>query len=349
MTSANESNEIQASSARPARSGRWRKWLLRTVLLLVGLVIAAELVARFGFGLGNPPLHMRDDLAVYMFKPSQEMTRFGHHIKINEYAMRSDDFPKEKSSNEEVRVLMLGDSVINGGAPMDQREVVSELLQKRLAADLQRKVIVGNASEGGWGPVNELGWVRKYGFLNSDLLVLVLSSHDWDNMPDMPVGMVTFPDRKPLFALQEVALRYLPRLLNSAAPDSEQGLETPPVDFDHESNIKKCLAAVDGLMVLAQQESLPVVVALNLTPQELKTGAERGHRELRQVVERHDAHVVVIDEAYRKVLAAGGNPFRDDIHPNAAGHAAMAETLRPAILEELRLRGYDTVTAPKSR
>src|SRR4051812_31320898 len=103
---------------RPPR--RWRRRLVWAGVILLTMFIALELVARLKFGLGNPPLLMSDPEIEYLFRPSQTVHRFGNLLHYNAYSQRSDDYPEHKSSPDEMRILMIGDSVINGGAQTDQ-------------------------------------------------------------------------------------------------------------------------------------------------------------------------------------------------------------------------------------
>src|SRR5437588_12857800 len=86
----------------------WRKWLRRALIVLLSLLIAGELVARFYLGLGDPPLSMFDPDMEYRAKPSMSYRRFGNHIHYNAYSMRSEDFPEHKSSPQELRVMIFG-------------------------------------------------------------------------------------------------------------------------------------------------------------------------------------------------------------------------------------------------
>src|SRR5688572_8802065 len=104
---------------------RWQKWLLALGILIVVGLIGAELFARFYLGLGDPPLTMSDPEIEYLHNPNQTCYRFGHLIHINAYSMRSDDFPKTKSHPKEKRVLVLGDSIINGGAQTNQSQLAT--------------------------------------------------------------------------------------------------------------------------------------------------------------------------------------------------------------------------------
>jgi len=59
---------------------RFAKWgLLVAVVALVG----GEAVARYGLGLGDPPLSMAHTDIEYVFRPNQECLRFGNRVAYN--------------------------------------------------------------------------------------------------------------------------------------------------------------------------------------------------------------------------------------------------------------------------
>lgn len=204
---------------------RTDRHLLRLLMGVCGglLIVAGigEAIARFGLGLGSPPLSVAHPRIEYLFRPNQELKRFGNRIAINAYGMRSDLIGEHPPAGVR-RVLVFGDSVVFGGAQLDQSLIATE----RLQASLRRRdprVQVGNVSAGSWGPGNWLGWVRTYGFLEATDVILVLSSHDLSDNPTFgPLNPGTHPTANPPLALSELFQRYLPRLLPfrwpSAAP-----------------------------------------------------------------------------------------------------------------------------------
>lgn len=99
-------------------------------VIFVGLA-AGEWFARSQLGLGNPPLSVAHPTIEYLFKPNQDVRRFGNRVRINAYGMRSDDFPESKPESE-FRLLIFGDSVLNEGALTDQASLATELLPQKL-------------------------------------------------------------------------------------------------------------------------------------------------------------------------------------------------------------------------
>ena len=67
-----------------------------------------------------------------MYKPDQDVMRFGKRFIINHYGMRSENFPA-KNVDKEIRLMVFGDSVVDGGNLTDHADLATTLLQNRLS------------------------------------------------------------------------------------------------------------------------------------------------------------------------------------------------------------------------
>jgi len=194
--------------------------------LLFAVAVAAvggELFARFGLGLGTPPLSMTHPSIEYLYQPNQDISRFGNRIKVNAYGMRSPDFPVHKPNSAERRVMVFGDSVLNGGAQTDHEVLATSMLAHDLSSAWEAPVVVGNISAGSWGPGNWLAYAREYGWFDADAVVLVMSSHDTgDNPTFAPLNPNTHPEEPPFSAVTEGLTRYLPRYFPNLLPAAEE-------------------------------------------------------------------------------------------------------------------------------
>lgn len=317
------------------RWGRWRKRLLFSLAGVVALVVATESFARYRLGLGDPPLSMSDLDTAYLFRANQTCRRFGNLIHYNAYSMRSDDFPARKSRRDEFRVMVIGDSVINGGAQTDQSQLCTSILQKELSQKLNRPVVVGNISAGGWGPLNEWPYIRKHGLFDADVVVIVLSSHDASSpFPTRAIAGAdpSFPDHKPWCATWEAITRYLPKYLPALgkAGSNEgfsEGVDDPKV-------VDQCIASIRSMLHTAKSVEAKVYVALHWTQKELAKAREtrnwqpKGHAILAAAAQEAGAVVVDLYEC-----EATGKPttYRDDIHLSAEGQKLLAGTLKDAV------------------
>ncbi len=312
----------EGSVSRPS-SGR-RKWATRTIGLMILLTVGAEIIAGKVFGLGDPPLMIEDQDTEYRLKPSMTYRRFGHTYHVNAYSMRSEDFPARKTDPREVRVMVLGDSVVNGGAQLAQEDLATGILRGQLAADLGRPVVVGNVAAGSWGPPNLLAYTRRFGFFDADVVVIVLSSHDADDVPDgrKVVGVdPEFPGQSPIFALQELVGRYGMRLLR------RRGAASNAVKTSDSARVERSLAALSSLIAEARAAHAEVVLAQHLESSEAPGRERPGNRLIAEVARQAGVPIVALGPALARAAAEGRSPYRDEIHPTAAGQRIIAEQL----------------------
>lgn len=199
----------------------------RAALLFLVFIIVAETSLRFIFGLGSPVLIMPDKGEAaggygYIPAPDQNVWRFFAHNEINHFSMRSGDVSQTKTKGH-IRVLFIGDSVTYGTTYIDQSCIFTTLVSRDLPERVGHPVDILNASAGGWAPGNEVGFLKKKGTFDADLVLVVLNTADLnqpfaDLQPDPG-----FPTKAPWTAIGETWTRYIaPRLFGSrgAAPDA---------------------------------------------------------------------------------------------------------------------------------
>jgi GDSL-like Lipase/Acylhydrolase family len=191
------------------------KMVLGIILaVVVGLLVAIEVGLRWFFGFGNPLTYIGDEKIGYLLAPNQRTRRFGNRIEINEYSMRGAPIEKNPSPST-LRILLLGDSIANGGWWTDQNNTISNLIVRSLTSKNIRdykQVEVLNASANSWGPRNELAYLQKFGSFSAQAVVLLINTDDlFSNAPtSLPVGRDrNYPDTKPPLAIVEVLQRYL--------------------------------------------------------------------------------------------------------------------------------------------
>ena len=184
---------------------------LAALLLVTGLLL--EVLSRIIIGLGDPPIVILDSKIEYMIRPSSSYVRWGNVIEYNAFGMRSPEINSEKSPDT-YRVMLLGDSVLNGGPAIGQNETIPYVLRRIAPSICGQSTEFLSVSCGGWGARNMLEYLRKFGTFGADQIILLLNSTDAvdvasylsDYGPD-------FPLKKPLSAAVEGFERYLPRFL----------------------------------------------------------------------------------------------------------------------------------------
>ncbi|MGE5609327.1 MAG: SGNH/GDSL hydrolase family protein [Bacillota bacterium] len=299
------------------------------------MLVAGEGIARFGIGLGDPPLSIADPEIEYLFKPSMSYHRFGRHISYNAYSMRSGPITPARSDPAEVRVMVLGDSVINGGVLTDDSELTTARLQLRLRDTLQRPVYVGNISAGSWGPPNMLAYTRRFGWFDANVVVIVLSSHDYCDVPTFqPIVGVNpaFPDHAPVLALQELVARYvLPRVARLRA--SAENLQVTPAT---QKDIDTALEAIRQMVRSARAAGARVIIAQHLEAGELGGHEMPGHAAIAGVAKELDVDLVQLGPVFEQAQKAGQTVYHDKVHPTPRGQQMIADTLLPHIVAMLQ-------------
>lgn len=291
-----------------------------------------ELFARLYLGLGTPPLSITHPRIEYLYQPDQDVMRFGHRFAVNHYGMRSKAFPPHKE-RDELRVMVFGDSVLNGGNLTDQRELATEIAADALARSSGKPVIVGNISAGSWGPGNWLAYAREYGFFDADAVLLVISSHDYgDNPTFAALQPQTHPTRQPVSALLEGVMRYLPRYLPktpaAADPVETSGLAPEPTSAD----IEKGLADLRAFLTLAKAQAKTVIVLQHPERAEITSQHMRpGYNAIHSLCTELAIATVALEPDFRRSMDEGIEPYRDNIHPNAAGQRLIAAAIAASV------------------
>jgi hypothetical protein len=288
-----------------------RRFLLFVVTPALLTLIFGEFSLRFLVGLGDPPLYQLDPTVEYLMAPGS-YKRFGNTVFVNSAHMRSPESSIQRASSNERRVLVIGDSVVNGGSLTDQANLATELMphiaeQRGWKSPLR----VCNVSAGSWGPGNLLAFVRKFGSFGCDDAVIVLNSADLLDVPTFTELGPEQPTVRPSFAIEELFLNYGRRIFRGAAA------ELPSSDAD------SARQSLQELLDLLSASGSRCRILFHPTRQELAAGLEQFRGEAAQ----GDVPWCSSASRFREAQARGEDPYRDDIHPSALGQAALAEAI----------------------
>lgn len=299
-----------------------KRKLLCLVVLVCGIcTVGAELVARFYLHLGDPPLSIPDAEIDYLFAPNQDCNRFGNRVVYNNVSMRSEHDIDATPGAGRRRVLLVGDSVVNGGVLTDQAELASSLLDTELRAkDLGNAY---NVSADSWGPMNYAAYFRKYGIFGATDLVLEVNSHDlWEDDPKMSGGAcvgkdIAFPDHRPLLACWEGFDRYfMPRVrrwLGNAQVNTK-------VDVPHWGDSLVLPSVKQNLDACAYLYSLPFerkFLVIHRSQKEWRSGKQPlGEEIFIRQAEAAGVQVLLLELDVDK-------DYRDNIHLNASGQRRL--------------------------
>lgn len=310
----------------------------RFLIFIVLLVLILETALRLKFGLGNPVLSQTDSATGYRFQPNQNITRFGHKIFYNQYSQRSDRLTSENPKNT-LRILMVGDSVLNGGTLTDQQQTISEQLEAQIKkTGINAEVL--NASAGSWGIGNQLGYLQKFGTFASDLLILQIGTHDLIQPTSVGdrVGIdPNYPDRKPFLAIQEMFSRYLlPQFslrlhLQPAYPEI-------PLTLTPEEQFQENLLLLDR--ILKRDRALPIIVLFTPNRIDVLPNADLPVYKTEFLQFLKTRHISFIDthaDWSQYPATTTESYFRDVVHLTPAGNSAIAKLLFEQICQRDRL------------
>lgn len=317
------------------RAGRrWGMWCWLLLLAVVLLLAGSEGYLRWGVGLGDPPLWMADDRVEYLLVPNQERWRWGNRIVVNDLGMRSDAFPRSRERAEAMRVVVIGDSVVNGGTLVDHDALATTLLADRLEAKLDRPVEVGNLSAGSWGPENMAAAFERLGFEQLDVVIVVVSSHDLTDVPKFEaLDPHQYPTVSPWSATTEALGRYAPALWrwwNKQEGPWDELL--PRVDM---VAAERSQEALRRLFEDARRTGARVVLVVHPDVDEVRAGElhANGRVMLGEArangVEAVDAIGVMLD-----AFNAEKQPYRDIIHPSDEGYVVYAGLFERLVVGE---------------
>jgi sugar phosphate isomerase/epimerase len=168
-----------------------------------------------------------------------------------------------------------------------------------------------------------LAYVKRFGLFDADIVIIVLSSHDWSDAPEFAELGVDFPARRPWCALQEGLTRYLPRYFpGGTAPDA-----LPPDPPPDDPAVQSSLAALRDLIALAERSGAKIAIAQHLEQGESLDRPRPGHDAIMQMARDTGARAIQLGPSFEQARRAGQQPLRDRIHPNALGQRVIAQTL----------------------
>ncbi|WNZ23542.1 SGNH/GDSL hydrolase family protein [Leptolyngbya sp. NK1-12] len=298
-------------------------------LLASGLLL--ELGLRL-FGFGNPLIYIADPQIGYLLAPNQQTRRFGKRIAINQYSMRSPNITATRPP-ETLRVLLLGDSIVNGGWWTDQSQTISALLQQQLQSQSlpYHQVEVLNASANSWAPRNQLAYLQRFGSFEAQMIVLVINTDDL--FAAAPTSVVVgrdrnYPNRKPVLGLIEVLQRYL--LKPKPIP------ELAAVQAEAGDRVGANLAAVQQIQQLAEKQNAKFMLLMTPLLREVEPPGPRDYeqkaRQRLQAFAQTNRIPLIDCLPLFNSLKQPETIYRDHIHLNPSGNQRVSTLILQQIL-----------------
>ncbi|MBE9029140.1 SGNH/GDSL hydrolase family protein [filamentous cyanobacterium LEGE 11480] len=317
-------------------------WIALIALLVLTALV--ELALRYFFGFGRPLIYQADPAIGYLLAPDQATRRFGNRIVINQYSMRTEPIAPQRS-DQTLRVLMIGDSVANGGWWTDQANTISAVLKSKLISVQASLALSGkssdqasgsettsvtavevlNASANSWGPRNELAYLERFGLFNANYLVLIINTDDL--FSTTPTSLVVgvdrnYPDRLPQGAIAEVIQRYI-------LPQPTPSPELAKVRAERGDRVGKNLAAIQAIDQLAQQAGAKFLLVMTPLLREVEAPGPKDYElearlRLRQFTQAQQIDYVDGLTGFQSVTVAQ-SLYHDHIHLSAAGNQLVSD------------------------
>jgi lysophospholipase L1-like esterase len=307
----------------------------------IAALIVIELILRLAFGFGNPVLSQADVDTGYRFQPNQKIFRFGKEIDYNQYSQRSEPITPEKPHGK-LRILMTGDSVLNGGNPTNQDQTITELFETKLSKSGHPAEVL-NASAGSWGIGNELGYLNEFGMFSSDAIILQIGTHDL-TQPTSTSERVgndpNYPNQKPLLAIQEVWSRYASPQLSAKFGIGTPSVEIPlpsPTEIDRQ--FQQNMEMLKAIISQAHANKARIFVLFTPNREDLipKPKIPKYKSEFLQLLNSLQVPAIDTHTAWstlpQKTVATY---FRDGVHLTVAANQAVADLL----IKGFNIEGY---------
>ena len=323
--------------------------MLIKITIFILLVIGLEFTLKGVFGLGRPLLYVADPHIGYRVAPNQNLRRFGNRIRINQFSMRNDPITPERSP-QTLRLLMVGDSLVNGVLWTDQDQILTALVQREAEKLLLpqfpalKTIEVLNVSAGSWGPRNQLAYLHQFGCFQSQALILVLNTDDFFSRlpnPEIVGKNPNYPDRNPPLALAELGQQFWRRI-----PAKFKFGFAPPVQYSPppEKDILSInLKTIAAIAEFAQQEGCSFFLVLSPLRRELNGGARDYEETARQKLKSwtEEAHIPYLD--LRPIFDAYSDPislYDDHIHLSLIGNQKVSQAI-VTFLDQTNLLRYN--------
>ncbi len=301
------------------------KLVILTAILVVTLLV--EWFLRWRYGFGNPLLYQGDEKIGYLLAPNQTTRRFGNHIEINRYSMRSPTFTDNRPE-QTTRIFLIGDSVVNGNWWTDQSQIVSELLRQQIQSlHRDRPCEVLNASANSWGPRNELAYLQRFGLFQSQHLILVINTDDLFATTPSPliVGKdKNYPHHLPPFALAEVIDRYL-------LPAAKLPPELLAIQSEGGDRVGINLLAIEQIHQFAKTHHAQFLLIHTPLLREAEAGGPKDYELVarRRFQEQMNVHHITYIDAL-PIFRTYKNPrelYRDHIHLSPQGNRLLSNQI----------------------
>jgi hypothetical protein len=299
---------------------------LKTICITIVVALGITELGIRTSGLTDFPAYAADSEIGYIVKPNQS----GRFLNKNAWAFNNKSMPTEHAwePTGPMNIMVIGNSIIMGGNPLDQKDKLIPQIEK----DLGTKYSVWPVGIGGWTTVNEMAYLAR----NPDV-VKSTNFFIWEYMPGGLSGLsewrgdYVFPKERPMCATWYVFRRYLlPRLLSLSM--SELPPQIRKVNDRYLANFDANVAA------LCKSTGLKHPGMIFLYPG--KMDLLRARHSTEWLPERKDLEAISSKYGLTLVDVAQNSAwtellYRDGVHPSAEGNVVLAKIISDAARDTL--------------
>lgn len=298
----------------------------RVLLLFVGLLALSEFAVRLSGAADIPVYHVDDEIG-YIPKPNQS----GNFLLTHSWVFNDRSMGVAEPWNPAARpnILLIGNSIIMGGNPYDQKQKLGPLVQKGIGDSYS----VWPIAAGGWTNVNETVYLKRNPDVAASPRFFV-----WEYMQGGLSALSTWhsdlvwPHEHPVWASEYVFERYVwPHLFPAKAPS-----ELPPQGAVNPAFREGFEAAVASLSRATGAKHPGIMFLYPGKAQYLQ--ARQGRIWL---PERADVVKIAVENGMEVVDVAEQPEWNetlyrpDGTHPTVEGNVVLAKILSAAIKRSL--------------
>lgn len=280
-----------------------------TAAAIVAVILfTAEIVLRMR-GFGEFPLFTRDPASTYRMASNQAGAFRGRaRWRFDRFGIRSDENIETLAG----RIVLLGDSVVEGGTKLDQSETLAALV----ATDSHAPVSAVACH--GWALENELGALEAIpGWNQAMALVWVINSGDFDTV-GMGESELSFPTRRPFWLLLFLLRRHIYRAKPGWWPIEAMKAAPGP----HLPEMRDLVIA--RFSRIAGQFAGPIIIVGHA-----QRGEDISAQPYFQMLANVRDDIILVVPSH--LPGWGDNCYQDRIHPNARGARLIADAILPLL------------------
>jgi hypothetical protein len=286
--------------------------IVKSFLIFSSLLFLLEIFVRFS-GLADYPLYRTTDTTGYELQPGQH----GVFLRKNHWYVNRDGFNNDKEFlPTHPSTLLVGDSIVYGGNPVDYGNRIGTLLSGLLG----QNVWVGAA--GGWSLFNELGFLQEKKKIarQTDQLVIIYDNGDLDGLAPWG-GEMVHPTYRTILSLPYVWMRYIqPKIFHSTPPAELPAIPAVVSTIRNDqwkAKLDDLISWYQGSILFLLYPDQQALVNAKLWQEETK--------DIREYISTHTDKIKVVD--VRSIPEWKNSLYRDGIHPNTEGNRILAEVI----------------------